>query len=187
MNENNLSFITKFAICLLVSGAALLYSSAQAAEIRINDTAVACFTPEEDCTGLIAGAINSARSEVLVQAFSFTSRPISEALINARKRGARVEIILDSSFKWGGKRTAVGLAADAGIPIFVDSFHKKAHNKTIIIDAQTVITGSFNFTRAAQYDNAENVLILKSAGLARLYKENFRAHKKHSNRYVGSY
>lgn len=185
MREKDISLAIKCATFVLILGAALFCSSVQAAVTHLTASTAVCFTPEEDCTGLIANAINNARTEVLVQAFSFTSRPISRALINAHKRGVHVEIVLDASFNGHGKYAAVTAAANAGIPTFIDSFHTIAHNKIMVIDAQTVITGSFNFTHAAQYDNAENVIILKSTELAGIYKRHFIAHRKHSTAYAG--
>jgi len=55
----------------------------------------------------------------------------------------------------------------------------------MIIDRETVITGSANFTKAAEKKNAENLLIIKSKELAKSYIENWENHKKHSNRYEG--
>ena len=70
--------------------------------------------------------------------------------------------------------------ADAGIPTYVDRKHAIAHNKVMIIDKETVITGSFNFTYAAENKNAENVIIIKSTDLAKSYLTNFREHRSHS-------
>lgn len=50
----------------------------------------------------------------------------------------------------------------------------------MIIDKGTVITGSFNFTKAAEEKNAENLLIIKSADLANLYLDNWNRHRSHS-------
>lgn len=55
-----------------------------------------------------------------------------------------------------------------------------AHNKVMIIDDRIVITGSFNFTKAAEEKNAENLLIIDSPALAAKYVANFEAHRKHS-------
>ena len=76
------------------------------------------------------------------------------------------------------------IAAD-GVPVFADSDHDSAHNKVIVIDAgspdPTLITGSFNFTHAAQYKNAENVLLIKgNAALTDLYRKNWQHHYEHS-------
>jgi len=64
--------------------------------------------------------------------------------------------------------------------------HKIAHNKIMIIDRNTLVTGSFNFTKSAEESNAENLLILKgNKPLVDRYIENFNGHKAHSEGYVG--
>jgi phosphatidylserine/phosphatidylglycerophosphate/cardiolipin synthase-like enzyme len=73
--------------------------------------------------------------------------------------------------------------AKAGIPIFVDDEHSIAHNKVMIIDKETVITGSFNFTRAAEEKHAENLLIIRNRDLAKVYVENWDKHREHSEAY----
>ena len=55
----------------------------------------------------------------------------------------------------------------------------------MIIDHETVITGSFNFSKAAEDDNAENLLVLRSSQLADAYYQNWEAHLKHSDPYIG--
>jgi phosphatidylserine/phosphatidylglycerophosphate/cardiolipin synthase-like enzyme len=74
--------------------------------------------------------------------------------------------------------------ANSKIPTFIDSNHAIAHNKVIIIDGNTVITGSFNFTKSAESKNAENLLIIKSDEIAKLYIENWKNHKNHSDPYT---
>ena len=72
-----------------------------------------------------------------------------------------------------------------GVPTYIDASHAIAHNKIMILDKQTVITGSFNFTKAAEEHNAENVLILQSKELARTSIENWNRHRQHSEEYKG--
>ena len=55
----------------------------------------------------------------------------------------------------------------------------------MIIDSNTVITGSFNFTKAAEEGNAENLLIINSSDLAKKYSENWKKHEEHSEEYKG--
>ena len=55
----------------------------------------------------------------------------------------------------------------------------------MIIDGETVLTGSFNFTKAAQEKNAENLLIIRDKALAAQYTQNWDAHRAHSQLYVG--
>jgi phosphatidylserine/phosphatidylglycerophosphate/cardiolipin synthase-like enzyme len=137
------------------------------------------FSPKGGCTNAIINEIEQAKTEILVQAYSFTSAPIARALLNAHKRGINVQVILDKSQK-SQKYTSATFLINSGIPTYIDSKHAIAHNKIMIIDKEIVITGSFNFTKAAEEKNAENLLILKSKELASQYLMNWSEHKEHS-------
>jgi phosphatidylserine/phosphatidylglycerophosphate/cardiolipin synthase-like enzyme len=155
--------------------------------VPLDNSAQVCFTPGADCTGLIVEKIGGARSEILVQAYSFTSQPIAQALVKASKRGVSVIVILDKSNKVDRGYSAASFLANSGVPTFIDFDHKIAHNKIMIIDNTQVITGSFNFTKAAQQSNAENVLILNNQLLTKEYKDNFKSHLRHSEQIQGNY
>lgn len=142
------------------------------------------FSPSGGATAAIVKEIDGATSEVLMQAYSFTSAPIAKALVDAKKRGVAVEAILDKSQKTASYSGATFLA-NSRVPTYIDSAHAIAHNKIMIIDKQTVITGSFNFTKAAEEKNAENLLVIRSKDLAGKYIANWQAHRKHSERYEG--
>jgi len=124
-----------------------------------------CFTPGGNCTALIVQALNTAKRTVLVQAYSFTSAPIAKALLDAHKRGVQVQVILDKSQR-SEKYSSADFLANQGVPTMIDANHAIAHNKVIVIDGEIVLTGSFNFTKAAQEKNAENLLIIRDPALA---------------------
>ncbi len=129
--------------------------------------------------------INSAKNEILVQAYSFTSKPIAKALVDARKRGIKIEVVLDKSQR-REKYTSADFVAHAGIPTYIDDKHAIAHNKIMIIDRSTLITGSFNFTKAAEEKNAENLLVIEgNKPLVDRYIRNFEEHRGHSEGYRG--
>jgi phosphatidylserine/phosphatidylglycerophosphate/cardiolipin synthase-like enzyme len=142
------------------------------------------FSPKGGCTDAIINEIEQAKKEILVQAYSFTSAPIAKALVNAHKKGIKVQVILDKSQK-SQKYTSATFLINSGIPTYIDSKHAIAHNKIMIIDRETVITGSFNFTRAAEEKNAENLLIIKSKELAKIYVDNWIEHGAHAEEYKG--
>jgi phosphatidylserine/phosphatidylglycerophosphate/cardiolipin synthase-like enzyme len=142
------------------------------------------FSPKVSCTDAIIKELDKAKTSVLVQAYSFTSAPISEALLNAHKRGVKIEVILDKS-RTREKKSRADFLAYAGIPIKIDAAHKIAHNKVIIVDRETVISGSFNFTGAAEDRNAENLLVIQDKTLAAKYIENWQDHAGHSEQFIG--
>ena len=142
------------------------------------------FSPHGGCTETVVANLDKATNTVLVQAYSFTSAPIAKALVDAEKRGVKVQVILDKS-----NRTANYSSADfvqrAGIPTFIDAKHAIAHNKIMVIDGRTILTGSFNFTKAAESSNAENLLVIQDSELAKKYTANWMAHLEHSEKYQG--
>jgi phosphatidylserine/phosphatidylglycerophosphate/cardiolipin synthase-like enzyme len=142
------------------------------------------FSPHGGCTEAIIRELDVARTSVYVQAYSFTSVPIAQALVRAYRRGVRVEVILDKE-----QRTAKYSEADflthQGVPTFIDDRHAIAHNKVMIIDETTVITGSFNFSKQAETSNAENLLVLRDRELASRYFAAWQKHRAHSDSYKG--
>ncbi len=143
------------------------------------------FSPRGECTSAIIKELEKANNSVLVQAYYFTSAPIAEALFNAFNRGVKVEVILDKSQKTR-KDSKATFFIDKGIPVMIDDKHAIAHNKVMVIDRETVITGSFNFTEAAEKKNAENLLIIHDRKLAEKYVKNWHEHAQHLKLYVGS-
>jgi phosphatidylserine/phosphatidylglycerophosphate/cardiolipin synthase-like enzyme len=181
---------TSIFILLVLS---VLCSSSFAYNLTLNNTpAQVYFSPKGGCTDAIVKAIDNATMEVLVQAYSFTSAPIAKALVNANKRAVNVEVIVDKSQrkepkKKGSSYTSATFLANMKIPTYVDDTHQIAHNKIIIIDKQIVITGSFNFSKAAEESNAENLLILRNPELAAIYLDNWQKHRAHSEKLAPRY
>jgi phosphatidylserine/phosphatidylglycerophosphate/cardiolipin synthase-like enzyme len=124
-----------------------------------------CFTPGGHCTDIIVQVLGNAKRTILVQAYSFTSAPIAKALLDAHKRGVQVQVILDKSQR-SEKYSSADFLANQGVPVLIDAKHAISHNKVMVIDGELVVTGSFNFTKAAQEKNAENLLVIRDATLA---------------------
>ena len=142
------------------------------------------FSPHGGCTDAAVQELGRAKSTVLVQAYSFTSAPIAKALVDAHRRHVRVEVVLDKSQRTE-KYSSATFIYNNGIRCYIDDQHAIAHNKVIIIDGQTVLTGSFNFTKAAEENNAENLLVIHDAQLAARYADNWKIHRDHSGPYTG--
>lgn len=153
--------------------------ASQANAITATGTVEPYFSPDGGCEQAIVHEIDKARTEILIQAYSFTNVPIAKALLAANKRGVRIETLLDKSQR-SEKYSAATFLQNAGIPVMIDDSHKIAHNKIIVIDRSTLITGSFNFSKNAEHDNAENLLVIKgNQKLTDQYIRNYEAHKEH--------
>ncbi len=140
------------------------------------DHAEACFTPSEKCTPFILQIIKSAQRNIYIQAYTWTSQEISEMLVIMKNRGVKVHIIVDKVNLH--KNKSIKFLQDNGIAIMIDYVSGIAHNKIIIIDDHTVITGSFNFSKAADTRNVENVLKIQSPKLTQEYLKNWEKRKQ---------
>ena len=142
------------------------------------------FSPNGGSTDAILKELSKAKSTLLVQAYSFTSAPIAKAVLSAHKRGVKVQVILDKGQR-KDKYSSATFFLNQGVPVRIDAKHAIAHNKVMIIDGETVITGSSNFTKAAEENNAENLLVIRDNNLASLYMRNWQEHFQHSEVYAG--
>lgn len=157
--------------------------AAQIGEPKIVATQIdVCFTPAQQCEPKIVAAIKAATVQVLVQGYGFTDPAILSALADAQSRHVEVMILLDKSnvlASTGAKRMRA-----AGIPVWIDRPVAIAHNKVMIIDGVLVLTGSYNWTLAAQRRNAENILFIHDQAIAALYSANWKSRWKVSTVYT---
>jgi len=139
------------------------------------------FSPGTDCGQLIIDKVRMAQKHVYVQAYSFTSDRIAKALVEVHKRGVDVKVILDDDK--ADKKSEADYLVRKGIDTYLDSKHEKAHSKVILIDGQTVVTGSFNFSDKDEEKKADNVVLIEGKPkIVDAYEESFRAHLGHSKK-----
>lgn len=150
--------------------------------VQSSGTVDVAFSPEGGITNMIVKELGSAKKSIQVQAYSFTSPEIIHALIDAKKRGVDVRIIIDKSNVNGEdssrgqkEKELLDSIVNSGIAMKVDYDFQIAHSKIMIVDGVDVITGSFNFTYSAEHNNAENCLILHgNKQLADQYIQNWQ-------------
>lgn len=159
----------------------------QAAVTLAGAQATVDFSPGGGGETLVLKALIAARRTILVQAYSFSDRRILVALGKAKARGVDVRVLLDKtdaeSYE-GYPPVATQIIAE-GIPVWIDGSVNIAHNKVVIIDGADLITGSYNFTYSAAYDNAENLLYIRNAPtLAAAYIANWKWRQSCSQPYT---
>jgi phosphatidylserine/phosphatidylglycerophosphate/cardiolipin synthase-like enzyme len=172
---SGISIVTVLFVCAI--GAFVQARPPARAELKID----AIFSPGGGCEKRIVSEIESAEKSVLVQMYMFTSKPITDALVKSKKRGVDVKVILDQS----QEKMAYGrwpVMQKGGVKVFFDRDHEIANSKIILIDDRTIITGSYNFTKAAEEKNAENIVVIENdAELFTKFKANFEQHLGHSH------
>jgi len=163
-------------LCLLVLSVASAVNAWAADNIHVY------FSPHGGATAAIVEAIEHETQQIRVAAYSFTSAPIAQALVAAHRRGVSVSVILDKSQRTEHYTSATFLA-HANIPVLIDAQHAIAHSKYMILGTDRLITGSFNFTKAAEEKNSENLLVIHDRALAAAYLHNWQAHAQHAAPY----
>lgn len=120
------------------------------------------FSPEGSARKLVLETIGSAQHSIQMLAYSFQATDIVQALIDAEKRGVEVRIVVDKKRNLGkSSKTAMDLVVLNGVELRTNEHFHLHHDKTIIVDGNTVETGSFNFAPSAETTNSENVVVIR--------------------------
>lgn len=151
------------------------------------------FSPNEGAEALVIKVVQSARKQLLILSYSFASSRITEAVLEAHRRGVRVSLVADEKFnlvedRSGKGRAALSALANAGVDVRVISVYPIHHDKVMIADGETVELGSFNYSVSAATKNSENVLVnWNNQALAAIYQRHFERNYQQSHPYTPRY
>ncbi len=123
-----------------------------------------------DCETMVLDAIGEAKKEIHVAVYTFTRRRIADALIAQRESGVKIWMKVDerqANSEWGRPVAEKLRKAKIKVDLISMRQYRSMHNKFIVIDNETVITGSYNFTSAASKDNWENMVRIEDSAIAR--------------------
>lgn len=167
------------SLSLMVIFLWILSAAPLAAEMVVQ----ACFSPAGKCSSLIVREIQQAKKELLVAVYAFTSDELATVVVQAKKRGLAVQVVIDRDFDAGNERSKGKFLEAQRIPVRRIAAIKSnppvkdaglMHQKFAILDRSAVLTGSYNWTHAADRLNDENLLFFRDAGpLAEEYRRIF--------------
>jgi phosphatidylserine/phosphatidylglycerophosphate/cardiolipin synthase-like enzyme len=184
------STLTVIFVAGLIAGALLMYSSASqqsrtttitttlyatyttTATETVRDVEVVCFSRAERCDDLLTGLIRGSKDRIYVAIYSFTSDRLAEALIEARRRGVDVRVVME-------RREANVTGSEyprllgAGVDVRLDANPGLMHHKFMVIDGEIVVTGSYNWSAAAEEKNDENLVVFRDREVAGAYEREF--------------
>ena len=172
-------------LAILTLAIASFVASCSAVQPAVAATTDVYFSPNGGATAALVREVNAAKTDIHVMSYQMTSKPIAEALMAAKERGVAVNVIVDKSQSRSlsdGKYCCAYKLAHV-VPTLMDSKHPIHHNKVIIIDKSVVITGSLNFSNAAEKANAENMLVIRDPVLAAKYLKTWDVHAAHSDKF----
>jgi phosphatidylserine/phosphatidylglycerophosphate/cardiolipin synthase-like enzyme len=144
---------------------------ARTPKLTINGVAVEnYFSPVDHVTDKLAAYVKGAKKSIKFMVFTYTDKDLSSAMIAQAKAGLEVQGVIENR---GASQGAFVPLYCAGLSVEVDGNKYTMHHKVIILDDETVITGSFNLTQTADEANDDNVLVIHSLSIAAQYDQEF--------------
>ena len=135
-------------------------------------TAKVYFSHRDDCAGAICGCLSHAKQSVDICVFTITDDRITRAILDAHTRKVAVRVVTDDE-KAEDRGSDVALLEQVGIEVRIDDSPHHMHHKFAVFDGQRVLTGSYNWTRGASWNNEENFLVTDDARLVEAYSQEF--------------
>ncbi len=129
------------------------------------------FCPEDFCEDEVLEELEKANNSVYVEAFSFTDKNIANELINLRNKGIEVKVVMEK--RQISKYSVYNYLKENNVSVVYDSNPYNMHNKVIIIDNETVIAGSPNFSKNGMFRNDESMVVIHNNGVAEEYSKEF--------------
>lgn len=140
------------------------------------------FSPDDHVASRLVELIDKEEKSIRAAVYCLYHRGVAQALIDAKKRGVDVEVIVDPfSTK---SRSPIHRMAKAGVPVYVwyplngQKKRPLMHDKFCVFGGHTVWTGSFNFTFEADRANQENAIVLKGDRVAYRYAKQYETIKR---------
>ena len=118
------------------------------------------FSPKNDTISPLLKEIQSAEKSIYFMAFSFTHDALGDAMRNRFESGINVQGVFEER-QVDDRYSEYNAMKDAGLRVVLDENRGAMHHKVIVIDGETVVTGSYNFSKNAETRNNENLLIIK--------------------------
>lgn len=131
-----------------------------------------CFSRPERCDTVITDILGRAHRYVYVAVYSFTSDLLADALIELKNRGVDVKVVIEEQ-QANVRGSEYERLKNAGIDVRIDGNPDLMHHKFAVIDDELVITGSYNWSAAAEEKNDENLVVLNDKEVAELYRKEF--------------
>lgn len=131
------------------------------------------FSPQDkSITNAVLPIINNSKSYIYIPTFVLTEKRVCEALINAKRRGVDVRIIIDA-LSASNKSSKHKYLRENGVLVKTENYAGKMHSKSLISDDKYTIVGSMNFSYSGENKNDENLIVIEDSEIAKFYKENF--------------
>jgi phosphatidylserine/phosphatidylglycerophosphate/cardiolipin synthase-like enzyme len=131
-----------------------------------------CFSRVEQCDSLLINLISQAKKNVYLAIYSFTRDSLAKALIDAKNRGVEVKVVIEEENAYG-QGSDYQMLKDAGVDVRLDGNPGSMHHKFMIVDGELVVTGSYNWSTAAEDRNDENFVVIRDKAVVDRFAQEF--------------
>jgi len=131
-----------------------------------------CFSKLDNCSSIVIELIDSAEKYIYVAIYSFTLDIIGDALIRAKNRGVDVKVVIEKE-QASIQGSEYEKLLEAGVDVKLDGNLYLMHHKFMVVDGEVVVTGSYNWSYSAEERNDENLVVISSPDIAKLYESEF--------------
>lgn len=132
----------------------------------------AYFSPGNDCRNKIINLIEAARTSINICVFTISDNKITQAILEAHKRGVVITIISDND-KSNDRGSDIDLLSKKGVKVILDQSSYHMHHKFAVFDNSVLLNGSFNWTRSASDVNEENITVIADSTLVVQFSDKF--------------
>jgi phosphatidylserine/phosphatidylglycerophosphate/cardiolipin synthase-like enzyme len=140
--------------------------------VNIPSVKETCFSRVERCDVLLISLINRANRSIYVAVYSFTRDLLATALISSMERGVEVRVVIERerAYEQGSEYPRL---KSAGVDVRLDGNPNLMHHKFMVIDGYIVVTGSYNWSSAAEDRNDENIVVILDRDVAQRFVQEF--------------
>ncbi len=148
------------------------FHSSKGVNIKKSDLGIYFSPQDKSITNAVLPIIRGAKKYIYIPTFVLTEKRVTEELINAKKRGVEVKVIIDA-LNASSKYSKHQILRDNGVSVKTENYAGKMHSKSMIVDDEYVLIGSMNFSYSGENKNDENLIVIKDSELAKFYKNFF--------------
>lgn len=143
-------------------------------EITLDGTRIdTYFSPDDGVLTVLYNLLSEADQSIYFLAFSFTSNELGEIVRSQANAGLDIRGVMDREQVASNTGTEYDPFLQAGLDVRIDGNDGQMHHKVLIVDEKIVVIGSYNFSKAAEERNDENIIIVYNRDIAEFFIEEF--------------
>lgn len=143
--------------------------------VTIDGTAIdTYFSPDDGVQAILLDILDTAQESIYFMAFSFTTDSLGDVIRNRAREGVTVAGVMDDEQVASNTGTEFDPFQQAGLDVYRDGNAGQMHHKIMILDENTVIFGSYNFSNSAETRNDENLIVIYNEEIAKLFIAEFQ-------------